>query len=46
MDKRDNRNCNLLICSESYHHYLHRAMEKAYARILSAAQEELWREVQ
>jgi hypothetical protein len=32
MDKTDNRRCNLLICSDSYHHYLHHAMAKAYAR--------------
>ena len=31
MDKTDNRRCNLLICSTSYHKYLHHAMAKAYA---------------
>jgi hypothetical protein len=39
MDKRDNRNCNLLICDASYHRYLHRAMEKAYGRLIVAEQE-------
>lgn len=31
MDKTDNRNCNLLICSAEYHKYLHHAMAAAYA---------------
>lgn len=32
MDKRDNRNCNLLICDTSYHAYLHHAMQLRDAR--------------
>ena len=32
MDKTDNRRGNLLICSDSYHKYLHHAMALAYAR--------------
>ena len=27
-DRKDNRNCNLLVCSNSYHQNLHRKMEK------------------
>jgi hypothetical protein len=29
-NKRDNRNCNLLICDESYHRWLHGEMSKRY----------------
>lgn len=32
MDKRDNRNCNLLICTREYHRSLHVRMEIATAR--------------
>ena len=39
LNKRDNRNCNLLICDASYHRYLHRAMERAYGRLIVAEQE-------
>jgi len=28
--KDDNRNCNLLVCENSYHHWLHRKMAKLY----------------
>jgi hypothetical protein len=31
-DRRDNRNCNLLICSKSYHRQLHARMGKLYQR--------------
>ena len=29
--KSDNRNCNLLICTNSYHHWLHGEMSRRYA---------------
>jgi hypothetical protein len=29
-DKSDNRNCNLLICSQSYHMWLHNKMSSLY----------------
>jgi hypothetical protein len=29
-DSLDNRNCNLLICSVSYHRFLHERMSRAY----------------
>ena len=29
----DNRNCNLLICDPSYHHWLHQEMSRKYARL-------------
>jgi len=32
MDKFDFRNCNLLICTRTYHQYLHYAMALAYAK--------------
>lgn len=32
MNKSDNRNCNLLICSNSYHRWLHHQMELAWVR--------------
>ena len=32
LDKSDNRNCNLLICSVSYHQWIHRQMAIAWAR--------------
>lgn len=32
-DKRDNRNCNLLICDKQYHAYLHSAMERKYGEM-------------
>ncbi len=32
MDKADNRNCNLLICSNSYHHWLHHQMGLAWVK--------------
>lgn len=31
-DKTDNRNCNLIVCSQSYHHMLHDKMSKLYAQ--------------
>jgi len=31
-DKKDNRNANLLICSNSYHQWLHAEMSLRYAR--------------
>jgi IS30 family transposase len=31
-DKLDNRNCNLLICSNSYHQFLHRKMGELYQK--------------
>jgi hypothetical protein len=30
-NKRDNRNCNLLICTQSYHRWLHNRMSQLYA---------------
>lgn len=32
LDKSDNRNCNLLICSQSYHLWLHNAMASAWVK--------------
>nr|MBC8360936.1 HNH endonuclease [Candidatus Desulfatibia profunda] len=29
-NKGDNRNCNLIICEKSYHHWLHHRMAKLY----------------
>ena len=33
LDKRDFRNCNLLICDKQYHAYLHAAMERKYGEM-------------
>ena len=35
MDKEDYRNNNLLVCTNSYHKYLHRQYELAFARSIS-----------
>lgn len=32
LNKADNRNCNLLICSNAYHRWLHHQMEVAWVR--------------
>lgn len=39
MDKTDNRNCNLLICTREYHKELHYRMELAWARRLRVQQD-------
>lgn len=39
MDKTDNRNCNLLVCTDDYHRYLHDAMMRAYAKRCSPPKE-------
>lgn len=33
LDKRDFRNCNLLICDKQYHAYLHQAMQRKYGEM-------------
>jgi HNH endonuclease len=32
LKRRDNRNCNLLVCTSSYHQWLHQEMMRRYAR--------------
>ena len=32
LNKHDNRNCNLLICTSSYHHWLHQEMVRRYVK--------------
>lgn len=32
LDKSDNRNCNLLVCTQSYHLWLHHQMQYAWVR--------------
>lgn len=32
-NKRDNRNCNLLVCDRAYHAYLHSAMQRKYGEM-------------
>lgn len=41
MNKRDNRNCNLLICDTSYHAYLHHAMQLRDARTCAPSMENM-----
>src|SRR5882724_3706961 len=32
LNKRNNRNCNLLICTSYYHHWLHQEMVRRYVK--------------
>jgi len=41
LDKRDFRNCNLLICDKQYHAYLHAAMERKYGEMCNPPMEKM-----